>query len=102
MVNFQQFNFKLWFIGITLLFIGFNKSEAKLLAKITVAASVREPFITFKTKNDEPKGLDVTILKEFAKKVNISMEFIKIDKKLNEIISSDEQLNDFLNNLNLP
>lgn len=91
------------FLLVILLFCGISSCfgheslnlNGKSTDKVTVAVSVREPFVVYDEKNKELKGMDITMLKEFGKKYRISMEFVKLNVKLNEIFSSENLFNNF-------
>lgn len=68
--------------------------------KITVAASIREPFVVFDTQKKTLKGSDVTMLKEFGKKINIPVELIKLDINLIESLNSKYSFERFIQNEN--
>lgn len=78
----------LFFCRVSLIF---SQKSNKPPNKLIVIASVREPFVVFDAKNNELRGLDVTLLREFGKKFNIPIEFMKLDVNLSEIIASDSK-----------
>lgn len=64
--------------------------------KITVLISQQDPFITF--KNEKAMGLDISILRNFAKKFNHDIEFITTNESLNVIFDSNETTMNFDSN----
>lgn len=63
--------------------------------KITVALSERKPF-TYLDQNGVPKGLDILIIENFAKKFKFQLDFIIVNSSLNYIFTNEEYLRDFL------
>lgn len=72
----QPFLFLTLFIKISQVH---SRNGIKSANKITVAASVYEPFVGYDSHNRDFKGLDVTILKNFGKKLNVPIEFVNVD-----------------------
>lgn len=93
MCHFKYILLKILFFCQILLIFGHDPQNliAKLPEKLTVAASIREPFVVFDTKTKELNGLDVTLLREFGKNFNISILFIKLEDNLNEIFTSNSE-----------
>lgn len=69
--------------------------------QITVAASIRKPFVVYDEAKQELKGSDVQMMEVFAKKYNVSVKFVKLDIKLSEILNENEQFNGLFKNLTL-
>lgn len=70
--------------------------EAKPLQSINVMISQTEPFAYFDAKQYSLKGLDVEIIKNFARKFNLKMNYFITNETLNEVFSSENRANDFL------
>lgn len=83
------------------LLVSSNVPVSSIPDKIIVGASLREPFVVFDTQTKTSKGSDVTILKEFGKRFNISMEFVKLDVNLTDLLNSKELFERFIQNENI-
>lgn len=63
-------------------------------AKLSVAFSERKPFLTF-NPDGSIRGVDVSILNNFARKFNLNIEYQFVNTSLNYILSSEEKLTNF-------
>lgn len=57
--------------------------------KITVALSERRPFVIL-DQNGTPKGLDISIIENFAKKFHLQIDYIVINSSLNYVFANEE------------
>lgn len=60
--------------------------------KITVTLSERKPFV-FLNENGAPKGLDVLIIENFARKLNLKIDYFIVDSSLNYIFTDKNYFN---------
>lgn len=60
--------------------------------KITVTLSERKPFV-FLDENGAPKGLDVLIIENFARKLNLKIDYFIVDSSLNYIFNDKNYFN---------
>lgn len=60
--------------------------------KITVALLENRPFVKI-NGNDEPIGLDMSILKHFIKKYDISVDYIIANDSLNSLLTNKQHHN---------
>lgn len=70
-------------------------------SKISVLISKYEPFVFFtnETESQGPKGLDISILNNFAKKFNLQIEYIQSNESLREAIVSEHKFKKMLENV---
>lgn len=104
MKHFKSFVFKVLIKICELSFI-FGQHVPDVVSKsnnqITVAASIRKPFVVYDEAKQELKGSDVQMMEVFAKKYNVSVKFVKLDIKLSEILNENEQFNGLFKNSTL-
>lgn len=62
---------------------------------ITVALSEQKPFVSF-DENGSPYGLDVSIIENFVKKLNLQANYVVINTSLNYIFSNEKTFNSYL------
>lgn len=62
--------------------------------KITVALSERDPFVVF-NQNGAPKGLDILIIENFARKLNLKIDYFLVNISLNYIFTDENHFNAF-------
>lgn len=55
---------------------------------LTVMAFIAEPFVIYDRKSTTLKGLDVDIIKIFAKKFNLHVKFLLSNESLNELFET--------------
>lgn len=67
---------------------------------ITVALSERIPFAFF-DPNGTPKGLDVLIIENFARKFKLKIDYLAVNTSLNHIFATKQDWNTFLIENNL-
>lgn len=84
-----------------ILLFGYAEPMVSIPSKITVAACIREPFVVFDSQRKNLKGSDVTMLSEFGKKFNVSMEFIMLDVNLIEFLNAKGPFDRFIRNVNI-
>lgn len=58
--------------------------------KIIVGFSKREPFI-YTNQLGTPKGLDISIMENFAQKFKLQLEFVEQKMSLNEVSDNNEK-----------
>lgn len=63
--------------------------QVRCIDKITVAFSKQEPFVSI-DQSGRLKGLDVSIITNFAQKLNLKVEFLFINASLNYILSNEK------------
>lgn len=63
--------------------------------KITVMVSQLKPFAFFDNGTRMLKGLDVKIVENFGKKLNLQIEYVTANESLNEVFSSGNRIQDF-------
>lgn len=91
MMNLPRVIFQVYFIlKIQLIFA---KMPSK---KISVMFSQRKPFVIENGLNDVPRGLDVSILQNFAQQFQIEIEYIRSNKSLNTIFYSEKTFKQFM------
>lgn len=54
--------------------------------KIIVAVSERKPFVVF-NPNGPPTGLDVLIIENFAKKMRLNVEYVRVNESLDALLA---------------
>lgn len=90
------------FFGI--LFAGGVASQEHELPRsnkeIVVAFSKRPPFV-FYDENGALRGLDVSIIENFAKKFNFRIKYNEFNESLNEVFSREETIENILVSVNL-
>ena len=59
--------------------------------KIIVGFSKREPFI-YANKSGTLKGLDISIMENFARKFNLKLEFVEQKISLNELSNNNKKV----------
>lgn len=62
--------------------------------KITVALSERKPFVIF-DGNKSPRGLDVTIIENFAQKFKLQIDYYICNSSLNNVFANEENFESF-------
>lgn len=62
--------------------------------EITVALSERPPFVIF-DRNGTPNGLDVLIIKNFAKKLKLQIDFLIVNTSLNQVFATKQDWSSF-------
>lgn len=73
-----------------------QKNASKLYPdyKITVALSERNPFVIL-NQNGAPKGLDILIIENFARKLNLQIDYFLVNISLNYIFIDEDSFNAF-------
>lgn len=73
-----------------------QKNASKLYPdyKITVALSERNPFVIL-NQNGAPKGLDILIIENFARKSNLQIDYFLVNMSLNYIFVDEDSFNAF-------
>lgn len=61
---------------------------------ITVALSEQKPFVII-GEDDSPKGLDVSIIENFAKKLSLQINYVVINSSLNHMFSNEISFNPY-------
>lgn len=67
------------------------------MQKITVLASDAKPFV-FKDKQSV-KGVEIEIIKTFAKKFKLDIDYIVINESLKEVFSNEDRSTQFLQSI---
>lgn len=62
--------------------------------ELTVAISERIPFAQF-DQNGTPTGLDVSIISNFAKKLNFHVNYVTVNASLNAVFTNETNLSQF-------
>lgn len=70
-------------------------------SKVSILFSNREPFVTEDEMSGVPRGLDVSIMENFARKYNLKTEYIRSNQALNLALFSEEAFNEFSQNKSL-
>lgn len=55
-------------------------------------ASIAEPFVIYDKETSKLSGLDIDIVTNFAKKVNLQVEFIMANESLKAVLNSENRL----------
>lgn len=63
--------------------------------RISVAVSERNPFVVFDQNGGQSIGLDVSIVKNFAKKFGFEIDYTVLNASLNYIFANKENLKTF-------
>lgn len=69
--------------------------ELDVSPKISVAVSEQKPFVILDPNGGSPKGLDVLIVENFAKKFNFKIDYYILNASLNYIFVDKKHLNRF-------
>lgn len=77
----ELFLFGIFIVGL----VGIERSSAK---EITVAFGNRKPFATYQP-NGNPKGFDVSIVDNFARKFNLQANYLFVNASLNLIFANE-------------
>lgn len=64
-------------------------------AKITIMFSHRNPFVIDSDQNLLPRGLDVSIVENFAKKYKLHTKYIRSNGSLNSVFHEEQSFNNF-------
>lgn len=64
--------------------------------RINVMVSQAEPFVFIDNATQKLNGLDVKIIENFAKRVNLQVNYIITNESLNEVFSTEKSLMHFL------
>lgn len=84
--------FRLAFI-IIILKITPRFSELKSPNKFTVLVSQTKPFAFY--ENHSLKGLDIEIIRNFARKFNLQIKYVILNESLNVAFSTEKRFEDF-------
>lgn len=60
--------------------------------KLTVLASIAEPFVIYDKETSKLSGPDIDIVTNFAKKVNLQVEFIMANESLKALLNYENRL----------
>lgn len=90
------------FNGLRLFFIlGIHSILAKNLSKkITIMYSHRAPFVIKNHDDGLPKGLDVSIMEHFARKMALKIEYIQSNESLHSVFHKGKNFTNFLEHPN--
>lgn len=67
--------------------------------EITIMYSIREPFVMEShLKGSMLKGLDVSVVENFARKFQMKTTYIRSNESLNSVFNSEEDLRNFTAN----
>lgn len=67
---------------------------------VTIMASQAKPYV-YENK-PSIRGLDVDIIKNFAKRYNLKIDYIITDQQLKEVFSSEDRFNNFSQSTEFP
>lgn len=82
----------MFWLTYSMIILSLQSFEAKSTSNINVMVSHAEPFVYFDVKKQSLKGLDVEIIKNFAKKFNLKINYIVTNETLNEVFSSENRV----------
>lgn len=80
---------------ILIVALAFQLNEARSMESIKVMVSQAEPFTYFDVKSQSLMGLDIEIIKNFAKKFKLKAKFILMNESLNELFTSENRIKHF-------
>lgn len=79
--------------------IGINSIFAKATSeKIKIMYSHQAPFVIKSDLDGSLKGLDISIMENFAKKMNLHIEYIQSNESLHSVFNSDKKFENFMEN----
>lgn len=94
MISLKTFIFVIFLLKITIV------EGTKFPVEIFVAFSMRVPFV-YRSQTGESKGLDIMIIKNFARKLKFNVKYVEYNISFNEMFSKEETFANFLLNRKL-
>lgn len=94
MISWKTFIFVIFLLKITIV------EGTKFPVEIFVAFSMRVPFV-YRSQTGESKGLDIMIIKNFARKLKFNVKYVEYNISFNEMFSKEETFANFLLNRKL-
>lgn len=86
----------MFWLQFLIIVFALNSIESKSVRNINIMVSQSEPFAYFDAKKHSLKGLDVEIIKHFAKKYELKINYVVTNETLNEVFNSKIRVDNFL------